>query len=124
MSGFILAEVGTLQLEFRYLSEHTGDHKYAEAVDKCQESIFQAAGKQGLVPYELASDRPMFTGELISFGAMGDSYFEYLLKVWLQSGKREKKHLDFWTKAMTEIERMIFRTAGGLTFIGELRGGM
>ncbi|KAF4694927.1 Mannosyl-oligosaccharide 1,2-alpha-mannosidase IB [Perkinsus olseni] len=124
MSGFILAEVGTLQLEFRYLTEQTGDLKYAEAVDKCQESIFQAAGGQGLVPYELASDRPMFTGGVISLGAMGDSYFEYLLKVWLQSGKKEKKHEDFWVKAMTEIEKMIFTTDGGLTFIGELRGGM
>ena len=29
----ILAEVGTVQLEFRYLSRHTGDSKYAEVSD-------------------------------------------------------------------------------------------
>ncbi|KAF4671690.1 Mannosyl-oligosaccharide 1,2-alpha-mannosidase IB [Perkinsus chesapeaki] len=123
MSGFILAEVGTIQLEFRYLTEQTGDHKYAEAADKCQDFIFKAAGSQGLVPYELASDRPMFTGSVISLGAMGDSYFEYLLKVWLQSNKTEEKHLDYWVKTMTEVEKMIFTTDAGLTFVGELRSG-
>lgn len=33
------------------------------------------------------------TGQ-VTFGALGDSFYEYLLKAWLQGGKTEPKYRD------------------------------
>ncbi|KAE8689872.1 Mannosyl-oligosaccharide 1,2-alpha-mannosidase MNS3 [Hibiscus syriacus] len=52
------SEVSTLQLEFNYLSEISGDPNPQSG---------------------------QFIGEEIRLGSRGDSYYEYLIKVWLQS---------------------------------------
>ena len=36
----------------------------------------------------------------VSFGAMGDSTYEYMIKLWLQSGKKEQRFRDMWDKSM------------------------
>lgn len=46
--GSILAEVGSIQLEFKYLSKVTGDAKFAKAADKVMEALSKAKTKQGM----------------------------------------------------------------------------
>jgi len=36
-----------------------------------------------------------FSGGVISFGARGDSYYEYLLKQWLQTGRTRSTYVEF-----------------------------
>lgn len=44
--------------------------------------------RAGLVPIFVNADTGQFrSGSTITLGARGDSYYEYLLKQWLQSGK-------------------------------------
>ena len=45
-----VAEVGTLQLEFRYLSFITGDAKYRRAVDRAMGVLLAAEKLDGLAP--------------------------------------------------------------------------
>jgi mannosyl-oligosaccharide alpha-1,2-mannosidase len=44
----------------------------------------------------------MWTGQKISFGAMGDSFFEYLIKMWVQGGRTEAltRYRELFDKAM------------------------
>jgi mannosyl-oligosaccharide alpha-1,2-mannosidase len=120
LKNAVLAEVTTVQLELRYLSHATGDDKYKAAADKAMSVVLQAANGRGLVPIYLKKEEAAFSGTKISFGAMGDSYYEYLLKQWLQTGKQEKHLKDLWKQCMKEmIERLVMKTAGGLTFIAE-----
>jgi len=57
-------------------------------------------------------------GSKISLGSLGDSYYEYLLKQWLQSGRREHHFKDQWKLAMKEaMDSLVIKTRGGLTFI-------
>ena len=50
-SNHILAEVGTIQLEFKYLSEVTGDPKYAARADRVMEIMKdQDSRDSGLYP--------------------------------------------------------------------------
>ena len=42
----------------------------------------------------------LFVSEHTSVGALGDSFYEYLLKVWLQSGKTDKVARDMYDFAM------------------------
>merc|ERR1711865_608563 len=87
--------------------------------------ILEAAKGRGLVPWGLnANGPPHFTNSHITFGAMGDSYYEYLLKMWVQTGKKEGEWKDAWKKAMEEMQnRLIKKTAGGLTYVAEENGG-
>lgn len=118
----VLAEVTTVQVEFRYLSHVTGDNKYAQASDKAMDAVLKAGRGKGLVPIYLSREGEalQFLGSKISFGAMGDSYYEYLLKQWLQSGRKEDRLKDTWKVAMKEmVEQLVVKTAGGHTFIAE-----
>ncbi len=44
----ILAELGTLSLEFQYLSDLTGNKIYEEKINRLQESLNKAPRKEGL----------------------------------------------------------------------------
>lgn len=55
---------------------------------------------------------------------MGDSYYEYLLKQWIQTGKSENRLKETWKSAMKEMmDRLIIETKGGLTLVAEEENG-
>lgn len=84
------SEVTTLQLEFRDLSYCTKDKTYAEAANRINEIVHGLEKKSGLVPIFINANTGQFRNfATISLGARGDSYYEYLLKQWLQTGKKE-----------------------------------
>ncbi|CAE7463270.1 alpha-Man-Ia, partial [Symbiodinium pilosum] len=54
---------------------------------------------------------------------MGDSYYEYLLKQWIQGGKKDARLKDAWKRAMKEMmDTMVVTTSSGLQFVAELEG--
>ncbi|URD90742.1 Glycosyl hydrolase family 47 [Musa troglodytarum] len=100
----ILADSGTEQLEFIALSQRTGDPKYQQkkcfydmAVDFIQgmaEKVIRQLQKtypsDGLLPiYINPHSGAAASYATVTFGAMGDSFYEYLLKVWIQGNKTE-----------------------------------
>ena len=84
-----VAEVGSIQLEFRDLSRITGDPKYQQAVDRAMDQLQSQVS--GLVPPYVNPKTGLFTQGPLTIGARTDSYYEYLLKQWLQCGKKEDK---------------------------------
>ena len=90
----IVAEVGSIQLEFRDLSHSTGNPRYQEAVDHALNKLQSKVS--GLVPPFINVNSGNFRGGPYTVGAMVDSYYEYLLKQWLQSGKSEEKLVYNW----------------------------
>ena len=48
----------------------------------------------------------------MSWGASGDSFFEYLLKCWIYSGKQKGHLLTLFDSAVTGMERSQVRTSG------------
>ncbi|CAH0547785.1 unnamed protein product [Brassicogethes aeneus] len=120
------SEVSTLQLEFRDLSRSTGDPKYETAVAKVSEHIHNLEKKDGLVPIFINANTGQFRAySTITLGARGDSYYEYLLKQWIQTGKSIDFLRDDYIEAVAGIkEKLVRRTVpNGFTFIGELLGG-
>jgi len=76
-----LAESGTIQLEMAYLSHVTGDPTYSHRVDRFYNTVRKAPSIDGLYANCWQAGRGKIT-----FGADGDSFYEYLLKVWLFKG--------------------------------------
>lgn len=88
------SEVTTIQLEFRDLSRVTGDDRFERAVQAVNAKVHVLPKKDGLVPIFINANTGTFrSSSTISLGARGDSYYEYLLKQWLQTGKRDTDFL-------------------------------
>ena len=67
-----------------------------------------------------------FSGENIRLGSRGDSYYEYLLKVWLQQRDNNVTYLhDMYEEAMKGVRHLLVRKSipSGLVFVGELPSG-
>ena len=81
----MLAEIGTVQLEWRYLARHVHKQEYADKVERVIKHIHDHPPRDdGLVPTYLNVNTGSPTNNQITFGALGDSYYEYLIKVGIE----------------------------------------
>ncbi|XP_060613211.2 endoplasmic reticulum mannosyl-oligosaccharide 1,2-alpha-mannosidase [Anolis sagrei] len=126
-SDSTVAEVTSIQLEFRELSRLTGEEKYQNAVDGVMAHVHTLAGKNdGLVPMFINTNTGQFTHlGVYTLGARADSYYEYLLKQWIQGGKKENALLEDYVKGIEGVKAHLLRKSQPkrLTFVGELAHG-
>ncbi|XP_007475475.1 endoplasmic reticulum mannosyl-oligosaccharide 1,2-alpha-mannosidase isoform X2 [Monodelphis domestica] len=126
-SDSTVAEVTSIQLEFRELSRLTGDRRFQTAVDKVMKHVHSLSGKNdGLVPMFINTNSGLFTHlGVYTLGARADSYYEYLLKQWIQGGKKENELLEEYINAIEGVKRHLLRKSepSKLTFVGELAHG-
>ncbi|ORY56687.1 family 47 glycosyl hydrolase [Pseudomassariella vexata] len=120
------AEATTLQLEFKYLSKLTGERFYWDKVEKVMQVIDDNGAKDGLVPIYVYADGGNFRGQNIRLGSRGDSYYEYLIKQYLQTSKQEPVYLDMWTEALQGVRNNLitYTEPSGFTIIGERPDGL
>ncbi|CAO3570500.1 unnamed protein product [Mortierella alpina] len=116
------SEVATLQLEFKYLSHLTGDAKYWKAAENVILKMKDLDNLDGLVPIYINPYTGNFQGGEIRLGSRGDSYYEYLIKQYLQTGKKEKIYKDMYDHAMGGVKKhLLGRTIpNNLLFVGEI----
>ncbi|KAL7980814.1 hypothetical protein Chor_001968 [Crotalus horridus] len=126
-SDSTVAEVTSIQLEFRELSRLTGEEKFKNAVDRVMRHVHSLSGKNdGLVPMFINTNSGQFTHlGVYTLGARADSYYEYLLKQWIQGGKKENELLEDYVKAVEGVKMHLLRKSypKRLTFVGELAHG-
>ncbi|KAI9070577.1 hypothetical protein K1719_047457 [Acacia pycnantha] len=85
---------------------------------------------EGLVPIYISPHSGQFSGENIRLGSRGDSYYEYLIKVWLQSGASHESNTSYlykmYVEAMKGVKHLLVRKSipNGLVFVGELPNGL
>jgi len=123
----VLSEIGTLQVEFRYLAKITGKSEYATNAMRALDELLKLDAEFGLYPTFIYNSKqpPSFGNSDISIGAMGDSFYEYLLKVWLQGGKREMKYRHMYDKSVNGIiDKLVHMSRPNyLTYVAELKRG-
>ncbi|CAB1318633.1 unnamed protein product, partial [Coregonus sp. 'balchen'] len=112
-SDSTLAEVTSVQLEFRELSRLTQDPQYQEVVNEVMRLVHKLPGKHdGLVPMFINTNSGQFTHKgVFTLGARADSYYEYLLKHLLED----------YLEAVEGVKKHLLRTTGPsrLTFLME-----
>jgi len=121
----ILSEFGTLHMEFAYLSDITGNPVYREKVEKVRNFVanLERPGNK-LYPNYLHPKTGKWGQQHVSVGALGDSFYEYLLKEWLRSGKRDLQAKNMFDEAAKDIEEHLVQTSvSGLTYIAEMKYG-
>lgn len=99
----VLSELGTSALEFRTLSYHTKDNKYADAVNRVNGVVAGIAPPNALCSVFLDTNQMAFTGEHVTLGAMGDSYYEYLLKQYVHSGHEDLPALARFLRVASSV---------------------
>ncbi|XP_074654661.1 endoplasmic reticulum mannosyl-oligosaccharide 1,2-alpha-mannosidase-like isoform X2 [Tubulanus polymorphus] len=119
------AEVTSIQIEFKDLSRETKNIKYQEAADKVSKHIHKLSKREGLVPMFINANTGEFRHSTLTLGARADSYYEYLLKQWIQTGKTIDWLKEDYLQAIEGVRKLMVRETGKnkLTFIGELLGG-
>eukprot|EP00095_Tigriopus_kingsejongensis_P001707 maker-scaffold802_size95064-snap-gene-0.18 protein:Tk01707 transcript:maker-scaffold802_size95064-snap-gene-0.18-mRNA-1 annotation:"endoplasmic reticulum mannosyl-oligosaccharide -alpha-mannosidase" len=120
------SEVSTIQLEFRDLSRCTGLPVYEETVEKVSKIIHDLPKTDGLVPIFINANTGKFRAQsTITLGARGDSYYEYLLKQWIQTGKtQDYLKEDYGNSVIGMNRRLAKRTVpNNLLYFGEILSG-
>ncbi|XP_031734150.1 mannosidase, alpha, class 1B, member 1b isoform X3 [Anarrhichthys ocellatus] len=126
-SDSTVAEVTSIQLEFRELSRLTQEPQYQAAVAEVMNQVHKMDGKlDGLVPMFINTNNGQFTHQgIYTMGARADSYYEYLLKQWIQGGKTENQLLEDYLQAIEGVKKNLLQKSSpnGLTFVGEISHG-
>jgi len=123
----LLAEIGTVQLEFFALARHTGNDKFRAIAQKVIDVLDQNGpavtngGRQW--PIHVRPESGRSSGMTVSWGAMGDSYYEYLLKMWLFTGKRVDQYKRMYLESVRAMQKQLIFTENGLTYVEELKNG-
>lgn len=119
------SEVTSIQLEFRDLSRSSGQPRFEAAAAKVSERIHRLDKYDGLVPIFINANTGMFREySTITFGARGDSYYEYLLKQWIQTGKTVDYLRDDYLLGISGMQKHLVKTTANkkLLFLVELIG--
>ena len=120
------AEAATLQLELKYLSKLTGETFYWNKAERVIQIIDDNGMEDGLLPIYIYADTGKFRGENIRLGSRGDSYYEYLIKQYLQTSKEEPIYQELWDEALAGVRKHLitYSTPSQFTVLGERQFGL
>ncbi|XP_012784482.2 mannosyl-oligosaccharide 1,2-alpha-mannosidase IC [Ochotona princeps] len=124
-SSSILAEFGSLHLEFLHLTQLSGKQVFARKVRNIRKVLRNMDKPFGLYPNFLSPVSGNWVQQHVSVGGLGDSFYEYLIKSWLMSAKTDVEAKTMYYEALEAIETYLLNVSpGGLTYIAEWRGGI
>merc|ERR1712137_181670 len=121
----ILSEIGTVQLEFLYLAYHT--HRPEFAIKPLR--VFShldglVKTKPGLYPLYVSPDHGGFSGSDYSVGALGDSFYEYELKLWLLTNKQADGYRRMYEESTLGMEEHLVKSSpSGYRYMSQIRNG-
>jgi endoplasmic reticulum Man9GlcNAc2 1,2-alpha-mannosidase len=120
------SEAGTLQLELKYLSKITGETEYWEKAEKAMQILDDNGMEDGLLPIYVYAETGNFRGSNIRLGSRGDSYYEYLIKQYLQTSGEEPIYEEMWNEALAGVRKHLitYSTPSQFTIIGERPEGL
>ena len=131
----LLAEVGTIQLEFQSVSDRL-NRTETKFLGDLASKVFETLDPErpngiklplrGQYPLFLDTHSMRFKNNHISWGAMGDSFYEYLLKFWIYTGKQsDSRYRRMYIEAVEGMKENLwsFNSPSGLHYIAEWKNG-
>ncbi|RDW77965.1 alpha-1,2-Mannosidase-4 [Coleophoma crateriformis] len=123
-NGVLIAQIGSLSLEFTRLSQLTGNRKYYDGISKVMGYLERAQNSTripGLWPAQVSTtDPPNFDGTAFTLGAWADSLYEYLPKYlrMYQYALSSAKRYHFFRPNIPHNPDILF--AGSLSGVGDV----
>ncbi|GAB1212382.1 maturation of Asn-linked oligosaccharides protein [Aspergillus terreus] len=126
-----LAVTGTLVLEWTRLSDLTGDDEYAKLSQKAESYLLkpQPASSEpfpGLVGSHISIETGEFTDAQVSWNGGDDSFYEYLIKMYVYDPEAFGEYKDRWeAAAQSSMEHLASHpsTRPDLTFLASYNDG-
>lgn len=120
------AEATSLQLEMKYLAKLTGEVHYWEKAEKVMQVVDDNGERDGLLPIFIYAEQGNFRGNNIRLGSRGDSYYEYLIKQYLQTSKQEPVYQEMWDQSLAGVQKHLitYSKHANLTILGERPSGL
>jgi len=86
--------------------------------------MYHKKPKYGLYPIKVNNQDGSFVDTQITFGALGDSFYEYLLKIWLQGNRKENWLREMYDNAIDGmIDKLLTQSSiSGLAFLSDYNG--
>lgn len=108
----LVAEVGSLSMEFTRLSQLTGDPKWYDAIARITD-VFENVQSKTKVPglwpvYIDAVNNDFHWDTTFTFGGMADSVYEYLPKQHLMLGGRTNQYRKMYDAALATAKEVLF----------------
>jgi len=125
--GTNLAEIGSLFLEFNCLSQASGDQSYVDLADGILNKLHNRrnASKDGLYPTEFNMYFDQFDEYSdVGIGAMADSFYEYLVKTWILTGKTDDRYISLYREAMEGMKTHLLNHNGDRWFVSNIKKGV
>jgi mannosyl-oligosaccharide alpha-1,2-mannosidase len=116
----ILSELGSLQMEHFTLSRESGDPSFHKKARRAVEVIAPTCNN-GYCPRQFHGAHS--AGGVAGLGSFGDSFYEYLLKQWILSGKTDKLYKEMWDRAARHTIQTSTTVGGHLIPNGQETGG-
>ncbi|VBB25261.1 unnamed protein product [Acanthocheilonema viteae] len=93
-------------------------------VARIREVVLSVRTEDGLYPNYLNPKSGKWGPKHVSVGALGDSFYEYLLKSWLRSGKNDTVYKEMYDAALVAIKKYLLRYSrqNHLAYFIELKG--
>lgn len=107
----LIAELGSLTLEFTRLSQLTDDPKYFDAIQRITNALQEAQPKTrlpGMWAVMVDAGELSFRDNGFTLGGMADSLYEYLPKQHMLLGGVTKQYQEMYEASMNQIKKHIF----------------
>ncbi|KAF9529051.1 glycoside hydrolase family 47 protein [Crepidotus variabilis] len=100
-----IADVSSLHLEYTYLAAATGNYKYLNRTTHIINMLSKAnvSDSNGMLSVWWSQKTGLPQGAYISVGALADSAHEYLLKLYLLTGKTDKRSIEMYIRMTTQV---------------------
>jgi hypothetical protein len=99
------AEATSLQLEMKYLAKLTGETNYWTSSEHVMKVVDDNGEPDGLLPIFIYADKGTFRSKNIRLGSRGDSYYEYLIKQYLQTSQQEPIYQEMWNQSLAGVKK-------------------
>lgn len=117
----VLAELGTIQLEFHTLSKHLSKPWFGDKVEAVTQKLNSMDKPFGAL-YPLYVDPNTARWKKphqISLGAMGDSFYEYLLKMYLLTDRTMEHYGTMYRQSIAAVLENLLQHDGEYTYLAE-----
>ncbi|KAG5985408.1 hypothetical protein E4U43_006068, partial [Claviceps pusilla] len=124
-----IAEIGTLILEWTRLSDLSGNKTYAELVERAERYLLRPTGKPeawpGLIGTFVSTKNGTFLDSQGGWGGGDDSFYEYLIKMYVYDPEAYGEYKDRWVAAVdSTIDHLLSHPTSrkDLTFLSGYNG--
>ena len=107
----LIAEVGSLTLEFTRLSQLTGDPVYFDAIQRITDEFDKAQSKTwlpGLWPVLMNAKSLTFKDTFFTLGGMADSLYEYFPKQYMLLGGLSQQYKKLYEDSIIAAKKYLF----------------